>query len=314
VQLSTRVPTQLRSALQRIVVHGRWGQPERQPGTVPLESMRGAFLRAQTETIMRTAARAFLTLVVSFWLLASPGPVAGAGGDQGDPRHRGGAGGDARHLHHGNGKQTGSSGPGDECLVEIHDESGALSDGATLCQTADKHICTFNLALCLNQPEEGCTPANFTKHTFRAMGHCGPVGLLRVNSAGTSSVCGAFTGVKVHTRSSGKAPGQCTIRAAVRSAKVEARTDVDTVTLVCMPPGVPCSITTTTTAPPVTSTTAPASTTTTSTLQVTTTTATTTTTSTSITTTTMAMSPSGAFLDALDWWHGGELSTLPSEQ
>jgi hypothetical protein len=140
-----------------------------------------------------------------------------------------------------------SGSPSDECLVQIHDEGGALADGGTQCQTATGHICTFNLQLCLNQSQEGCTPANFTKHTFRAMGHCGPVGQLRVDSMGTGSVCGAFTGIKVHTRSSGKAPGQCTIRAAVRSAKVQARTDVDTVTLVCMPKGTACPSTTTTT-------------------------------------------------------------------
>jgi hypothetical protein len=263
-----------------------------------------------------------------------PAPVAGAG-DQGNPHvgdsgdgtgnaghvDRGDSPGDRHHGHRkgnqdqtdrnrdqGNGKQTKGtqgSGQGDECLVEIHDESGALPDGGTLCQTAVNHICAFNLQLCLNQPEDGCTPANFTKRTFRAMGHCGPVGLLRVDSAGTSSVCGAFTGLKVHTRSSGKVPGRCTIRSAVRSAKTEARTDVDTVTLVCMPQGIPCSITTTTTAPPVTSTTVPASTTTTTVVLTSTTSTTgtvaTTTTSTSITTTTMAMSPSGAFLDVLDW-------------
>jgi hypothetical protein len=155
--------------------------------------------------------------------------------------------------------------PSDECLVQIHDESGALADGGTQCQTAADHICTFNLQLCLNQSQEGCTPVNFTKRTFRAMGHCGPVGQLRVDSMGTSSVCGAFTGVKVHTRSSGKAPGRCTVRAAVRSAKVNARTDVDTVTLVCMPKGTACpSTTTTATAPPTTTTTVagPATTTT----------------------------------------------------
>jgi hypothetical protein len=274
---------------------------------------------------MRTVTRAFLAVGVLFWLLTIPAPVAGAG-DKGDLPDVGDGGhvshsdspADRHHGHRkgnqdqtdGNGNQdqgkgkrtkgtSQGSGPGDECLVEIHDESGALQDGGMLCQTAVNHVCDFNLALCLNQPEEGCTPANFTKRTFRAMGHCGPVGLLRVDSAGTSSVCGAFTGVKVHTRSSGKAPGQCTIRAAVRSAKVEARTDVDKVTLVCLPPGVPCSITTTTTAPSMTSTTVPA--TTTSTVQVTTTTAaaaTTSTQATTTTTTTMAMSPSGAFLDA----------------
>src|SRR5262245_12961181 len=143
----------------------------------------------------------------------------------------------------------------DECLVEIHDSGGALADGTTLCQTATRHVCTFDLALCLNQPDGGCAAANFTGRTFRATGHCGPVGQLRVTASGTSSACGAFTGVNVRTRSSGKAPGRCTIRAEVRSAKVHARTDVDTVTLVCMPPGTSCPAATTTTISPGTTTT-----------------------------------------------------------
>jgi hypothetical protein len=131
------------------------------------------------------------------------------------------------------------------CLVAFHDGSGAVPPNGTLCRVATGNVCTFNLQLCLNEPERGCTPATFTQHTFRAMGHCGPVGLLRVDSMGTDSVCGAFAGVKVHTRSSGKRPGQCTIRAAVRSAKTEARTDLDTLTLVCVPASDQCPTTTT---------------------------------------------------------------------
>jgi hypothetical protein len=135
----------------------------------------------------------------------------------------------------------------DECLVSLRDSGGAIPDMGTLCQTATDHDCTFDLQLCLNQPQEGCMPANLGTRTFRASGHCGPINKLRVTSAGTSSVCGAFTGVTVHTRSSGKRPGKCTVRAAVRSARVKARTDVDTVTLTCMPKGSACPSTTTTT-------------------------------------------------------------------
>src|SRR5690242_1488706 len=149
------------------------------------------------------------------------------------PRHH--AGRDRRGSH----GPAGTSGP-DECLGHIHDSSGPLSAGATLCQTSTGTFCTFNLALCLNEPEPGCAPADLSGLTFRATGHCAHSGQLRVEGSGTSSVCGAFTGVNVHTRSSKKAPGRCTIRAEVRSAKVHARTDVDTVTLVCMPKGTAC--------------------------------------------------------------------------
>ena len=187
-------------------------------------------------------------VAIHFWLIANPMAIAGGDADRHHTPHRSHSNNDHRS---GNGDQSGKSNPdpgagtttstatSDECLVEIHDETGALADGETLCQTAMDHECTVNLQLCLNQPQEGCTPANFTQQTFRATGHC-KLGSLRVDSRATSSVCGAFTGVTLHTRSSGKRPGQCTVRAAVRSAKVDARTDVDRVTLVCMPPGVPC--------------------------------------------------------------------------
>src|SRR5438105_735349 len=174
----------------------------------------------------------------------------------------------ARHHRgpHGGGSHApaGTSGP-NECLVHIHDMNGPLPEGATLCQTATGHGCTFDLALCLNESEPGCTPADLSGLTFRATGHCGHSGQVRVEGSGTGSVWGAFTGVNVHTRSSKKAPGRCTIRAEVRSAKVHARTDVDTVTLVCMPQGTPCAGSTTTTTVAGTTTTTVAGTTTTST-------------------------------------------------
>jgi len=133
-----------------------------------------------------------------------------------------------------------SSGP-DACLIAIHDPNGPLTDGTKLCQVASGHTCTFSLQLCLNEAEAGCTPGSFaTNKRFAASGHCGPVRKLQVTSSGTSSVCGSFTGVTVRTRSSGKKKGQCTIRAAARTAKTHARTDVDRVTLTCEPPGGSC--------------------------------------------------------------------------
>src|SRR5262249_8925088 len=84
------------------------------------------------------------------------------------------------------------------------------------------------LQLCLNEAEAGCTPGSFAANKrFAASGHCGPVRKLQVTSSGTSSVCGSFTGVTVRTRSSGKKKGQCTIRAAARTAKSHARADVE---------------------------------------------------------------------------------------
>ncbi len=145
-----------------------------------------------------------------------------------------------------------SVGPQDECLVGFHDHNGPLADGTTLCQNGTK--CTFDLEMCLNQDAQGCTPANFTlKKTFHASGHCGPVGKLLVKPSGSSSPCGAFAGIKVRTKKNGKRPGKCKIKGAVRTSKTQARTDVDTLTLVCNPASIPCPTTTTTT--PVTTTT-----------------------------------------------------------
>jgi hypothetical protein len=132
-----------------------------------------------------------------------------------------------------------SSGP-DGCLVAFRDSNGILADATTLCQVASGHICTFNLALCVNEPQQGCTASSFQKKKFTAMGHCGPVRQVSVSPSGTSSVCGAFTGVKVRTRSSGKKEGRCRIMAAVRTGKTNARTDVDHLLLKCEPPTGSC--------------------------------------------------------------------------
>jgi hypothetical protein len=129
----------------------------------------------------------------------------------------------------------------DECLVAIHDGDGAtIPDRGTLCQTTTERACVFRLQLCLNEPQEDCTPAAFQKKRFQATGHCGPVRHLQVESAGMNAVCGSVTDVNVPTRVNGKRPGRCTIRAAVRSAKTAARIDLDKVALVCMPPGGAC--------------------------------------------------------------------------
>ncbi len=241
------------------------------------------------------SAMMFVVAIV-FWLIATPLAALDADGDHphhashrshSSNDHRSANGDQSRRDDRNSGGASQSTPPSDECLVEIHDETGALPDGETLCQTATDHVCTVNLQLCLNQPQEGCTPANFSDHTVRATGHCA-AGQLRVDPMGTGSVCGAFTGVKVHTRSSGKRPGRCTVRVAARSAKVKARTDVDTVTLVCMPRGVSCSSTTTTTRVATTTTTAAATTTTTAAPPTTTTAAPTTTTTIVVSTTTTA--------------------------
>lgn len=141
-----------------------------------------------------------------------------------------------------------------ECLVEFHDANGTIPDRSPLCAPATGGSCVFNLMLCVNQPDQDgtCTPATFGKQKFRAKGHCGPVGKLRVQPSGSDRVCGTMTGIKV--RAKGTKPGKCTIRAAVRSGKTAARTDVDKVVLTCMPQPAQCSTSTTSTSTTSTST------------------------------------------------------------
>jgi hypothetical protein len=145
----------------------------------------------------------------------------------------------------------------DTCLAEFQDQSGVLPNGTTICQVASGKSCTFDLQLCLNGVEAGCEPASFkTGQKFHATGHCGPVRKVFVTGAGTSAVCGNSAPVKVRTH--GNKKGQCTIQSRVRTAKTNARTDVDKITLLCQPTGATCpSTTTTSTTTTSTTTTAP---------------------------------------------------------
>jgi hypothetical protein len=102
-------------------------------------------------------------------------------------------------------------------------------------QTATHKKCAFNLRLCTNAVQAGCDLATFQTKKFHATGHCGPVAKLQVIASGGSSVCGAFTGVTVRTKNNGRKAGRCLIRAAVRTGKTRARTDVDKITLLCEP-------------------------------------------------------------------------------
>ena len=136
----------------------------------------------------------------------------------------------------------------DECLIEVHDQNGAVSDGSSVCQVASGKFCTFSLAVCRNQP--GCTPATFKK-SIRATGPCNPA-KLRINpptGRAPQSPCGAFVGVKVRTKANGKKMGTCKIRVAGKSSDKPSRTDVDKVVLMCMPADGSCAGVTTTTSP-----------------------------------------------------------------
>ena len=120
---------------------------------------------------------------------------------------------------------------GQGCLVEIHDQSGNLPDGSTLCQVASGKKCTFSLQLCRNPP--GCVPAR-GKKTIATTGDCHPR-KLKITKA--QSGCGSFVGIKVGSKNKGKKRGVCTIRVGAKSSRGPAPKGVDEVTLVCMPAG-----------------------------------------------------------------------------
>ena len=75
-----------------------------------------------------------------------------------------------------------------KCPAEFQEQtSGPLTNGSTLCQTATGRTCTFQLNLCVNQPEAGCTPTNLKKKNIHARGSCGKVGKVHVKANGTGS-------------------------------------------------------------------------------------------------------------------------------
>src|SRR5207247_4329770 len=115
--------------------------------------------------------------------------------------------------------------------------------------------CTFELALCVNQAADSCTPKDLKKRRIHAKGHCAGIGKLNVKANATSAVCGGFAGVKVRTKKQGSQPGTCRIHAKAG----DSRTDI---TLLCQPQSSPCATTTTTTTQTPTTTTEAVTTTT----------------------------------------------------
>src|SRR5207244_10812308 len=96
----------------------------------------------------------------------------------------------------------------------LHEQTSVPhTQGRTLRQTATGRTCTFQLKLCVNQPEAGCTPTNLRKRNIHATGSCGKVGKVHVKASGTGSPCGAFAGVTAKTKKHGTRTGTCTIKA-----------------------------------------------------------------------------------------------------
>src|SRR5436309_7539488 len=129
-----------------------------------------------------------------------------------------------------------------QCATELQEQtSGPVADQGTVCGTASRNKCTFQLELCVNQPEAGCTPKDLKKRTIHASSLCaGGIGKVKVKANGTSSVCGSFAGVKVKTKKHGTKAESCKISAKAGKSKTK-------ITLLCQPESAPCSTTTTTT-------------------------------------------------------------------
>src|SRR5438477_245275 len=166
-----------------------------------------------------------------------------------------------------------------QCPTEFQEQtSGLVADASSLCATAAGKTCTFELALCVNQAADSCTPKDLKKRRIHAKGHCAGIGRLNLKANGPSPACGSFAGVKVRTEKHGSQPGTCRIHAKAG----ESRTDI---TLLCQPQSSPCPTTTTTTTQTPTTTTSTETATTTTEAATTTTEAVTTTTEAATTTT-----------------------------
>src|SRR5438093_11393223 len=132
-----------------------------------------------------------------------------------------------------------------QCPTEFQEQtSGTVADRGTICANAVGNKCTFNLELCINQPEAGCTPQDLKKRKIRAASPTlcpGGIGKVNVKANNTSSVCGGFTGVvTVKAKKHGTVARSCKIRGKAKKAKTS-------ITLLCQPESSPCSGATTTT-------------------------------------------------------------------
>src|SRR5437762_4498644 len=131
-----------------------------------------------------------------------------------------------------------------QCPTQFQEQtSGTVTDGLTICANAVGNKCTFNLELCVNQPEASCTPQDLKKRTTHAASPtfcAGKIGKVKVKANGTSSVCGSFAGVTVKAKKHGTVARSCRIRGKAKQAKTS-------ITLLCQPQSMPCSGATTTT-------------------------------------------------------------------
>jgi hypothetical protein len=121
-----------------------------------------------------------------------------------------------------------------ECLVEVKRPTGEITDGSSVCAVAQNKTCTFQLQLCLDQADGGCSPAALKKKV-KAKGKCRGASKLQVTPDASNPVCGSLVDVMVKTKKKGTRDGKCKISVATKSKDKPARRDVDKLTLVCTP-------------------------------------------------------------------------------
>src|SRR5437763_10526474 len=75
-----------------------------------------------------------------------------------------------------------------QCATEFKDQTSVpVTDGSTVCATGNK--CTFQLELCVNQPEASCTPQDLKTKKIRASSPtlcAGGIGKVNLKANGTS--------------------------------------------------------------------------------------------------------------------------------
>jgi len=138
-----------------------------------------------------------------------------------------------------------------ECLAKLKAANVDVADDGTVCGEAQNKACVFQLQLCLNQADGGCTAAPM-KRKVKARGSCAAIRKLRAKPDGSHAACGSVIGIKVKTKKKGRREGKCKLVITAKSTDKPARRDVDKVTLVCRPNPGDCPATVTT---PVTTTT-----------------------------------------------------------
>src|SRR5690348_2703557 len=150
-----------------------------------------------------------------------------------------------------------------ECLLSFEGVPDAATNGGAVtcddcnaaCDTdgvnTPNKSCTFNIRVCANEPGNGCTAADIKKVMVKKSGGNCKVTGLKFTPNGTSSVCGAFTGIVVKEKKNGKKPGKCKITVSAKSKSKPKQVDKDILTLTCTPQAAAtCPTTSTTTTMP----------------------------------------------------------------